>query len=223
MRQLRARNYSIVGMICSAEPIMTKWKWLIALRLPAKVFIVNENGDYFWVHRDNRRRSGEFCLVRLGLAGEGAIRTLGRLLIFPFSLLFLLLYAFAAHSRQNRASGVAPEKIMKQIQITQFGGPEEMKLADAPSRRPRGPGAGEDRGASGVNFIDVYFRIGLYKADLPFTPGNEAAGTVESVGADVTDVKPGDRVAYAMASRSLTAEYALVPAANWSRCRTVSI
>jgi hypothetical protein len=77
---------------------MTKWKWLIALRLPAKVFILNENGDYFWIHRKNGATIREFFLVRLGLSGAGAIRTIGRMLIFPFSVLFLLLYAFAAHS-----------------------------------------------------------------------------------------------------------------------------
>jgi hypothetical protein len=97
-RNLRKPEYSIAGMICSAEPIMTKWKWLIALRLPAKFFILNENGDYFWVHRENAATIREFFLVRLGLSGTGAIRTIGRLLIFPFSVLFLLLYAFAAHS-----------------------------------------------------------------------------------------------------------------------------
>jgi hypothetical protein len=97
-RLLRSRNYSTAGMICSAESIMTKWKWLIALRLPAKFFILNENGDYFWVHRENISIIRQFVLVRLGLAGAGAIRTIGRLLIFPFSVLFLLLYAFAAHS-----------------------------------------------------------------------------------------------------------------------------
>jgi hypothetical protein len=50
------------------------------------------------VHRTNIATIREFALVRLGLSGAGAIRTIGRLLIFPFSVLFLLLYAFAAHS-----------------------------------------------------------------------------------------------------------------------------
>lgn len=100
IRLLRNREYSIAGMICSAEPIMTKWKWLIALRLPAKIFILNENGDYFWLHRDNAAAIRQFFLVRLGLSGAGAIRTVGRLVIFPFSVLFLLMYAFAAHTRR---------------------------------------------------------------------------------------------------------------------------
>jgi NADPH2:quinone reductase len=100
---------------------------------------------------------------------------------------------------------------MKQIQITQCGGPEVMKLADAPTPSPAAGQALVKIAAAGVNFIDVYFRCGLYKADLPFTPGSEASGTVEAVAPGVTVVKPGDRVAYAMA-RGAYSEYALVPA-----------
>ena len=67
--------------------------------------------------------------------------------------------------------------------------------------------------ASGVNFIDIYFRTGLYKADAPIALGSEGAGTVEAVGEGVTEVAPGDRVAYTMA-RGSYAEYAVVPAAS---------
>lgn len=101
---------------------------------------------------------------------------------------------------------------MKLIQIAKTGGPEEMRLIDAPIPSPGPNQALVKVAASGVNFIDVYFRIGLYKADLPFTPGNEAAGTVEALGPGVTDLKPGDRVAYAM-HRGSYAEYTVVPAA----------
>jgi NADPH2:quinone reductase len=101
---------------------------------------------------------------------------------------------------------------MKIIQISKTGGPEVMELVDAPMPTPGPKQALVKIAASGVNFIDVYFRIGLYKAELPFTPGNEASGTVEAVGPDVTEVKPGDRVAYAM-HRGSYAEYAVVPSA----------
>jgi NADPH2:quinone reductase len=87
-----------------------------------------------------------------------------------------------------------------------------MQLAEVPVPQP-GPNQVRVRiAASGVNFIDVYFRIGLYKADLPVTLGSEGAGTVDAVGPDVTGFAAGDRVAYAMA-RGSYAEYAIVPAA----------
>jgi hypothetical protein len=111
VRQLRARDYSFVGVICSGEPVMTKWKWWIALRLPAKVFIVNENGDYFWMNRKNVKAIRQFSLIRLGLSGEGSTRTIGRLLIFPFSLLYLLMYAFAAHSGRMIRQLLHPTKL----------------------------------------------------------------------------------------------------------------
>lgn len=102
---------------------------------------------------------------------------------------------------------------MKAIQVAEPGGPENMKLVDVPTPQPGPKQALVRLRASGVNFIDVYFRIGLYKAERPIALGNEGAGTVESVGPGVTEVAPGDRVAYAMA-RGSYAEYAVVPAAQ---------
>jgi len=99
---------------------------------------------------------------------------------------------------------------VKAIHVREPGGPEKLQLVDVPVPSP-GPGQALVRiAASGVNFIDIYFRTGLYKADLPVTIGSEAAGVVESVGANVTHVAPGDRVAYAM-TRGSYAEYAVVP------------
>ena len=101
---------------------------------------------------------------------------------------------------------------MKQIQVKEHGGPESMELVDVPTPQP-GPGQALVRiAAAGVNFIDVYFRTGLYKATSPVTLGNEGAGAVEAVGPDVTDFKRGDRVAYAM-TRGSYAEFAVVPSA----------
>jgi NADPH2:quinone reductase len=99
---------------------------------------------------------------------------------------------------------------MKAIQVNETGGPEKMQVVDIPKPQPGPKEALVKVAASGVNFIDVYFRMGLYKADPPFTLGNEAAGVVEAVGAEVTEVRPGDRVAYAMA-RGSYGEYAVVP------------
>jgi hypothetical protein len=100
-RELRANSYTVLGVVCSGEPIMTKWKWALALRIPAKVFILNENGDYFWLDRAHWSPIRHFVLFRAGLAGSGAVRTLARLFAFPFTLLYLLSYAAAVHLRRK--------------------------------------------------------------------------------------------------------------------------
>ena len=100
--ELARNRYSILGVICSAEPIMTKWKWSLAARLPAKVFILNENGDYFWVDFGHWAVIRHFVLYRAGLAGAGAVRTLARLALFPFTLIYLLCYAAIAHLSRKR-------------------------------------------------------------------------------------------------------------------------
>ena len=102
---------------------------------------------------------------------------------------------------------------MKAIQVKEAGGPEKLELVDIPIPRPAANQALVRIAASGVNFIDIYFRTGHYKADFPMTLGQEAAGTVESVGSEVTEVAPGDRVAYCT-TRGSYAEYATVPAAQ---------
>jgi NADPH2:quinone reductase len=101
---------------------------------------------------------------------------------------------------------------MKAIQIHQTGGPEVLTLAELPIPQP-GPGQVLIRvEAVGINFIDVYFRKGVYKAALPLTPGSEAAGTVEELGPGVTGFAAGDAVVSVSVLGSY-AEYALVPAA----------
>jgi NADPH2:quinone reductase len=108
---------------------------------------------------------------------------------------------------------------MKAIQVRETGGPEKMQLVDVATPQPGPKQALVKLYATGVNFIDVYFRIGLYKADLPVTLGSEGAGVVEAIGPEVTEVAVGDRVAYAMA-RGSYAEYAVVPA--WQLVRIPS-
>jgi hypothetical protein len=98
--ELAANRYSLLGIVCSGEIVLAKWKWVLALRLPAKVFIINENGDYFWLDRMHASTIRRFVLFRSGLAGTGAVRTLVRLISFPFTLLYLLLYATFAHARR---------------------------------------------------------------------------------------------------------------------------
>ena len=102
---------------------------------------------------------------------------------------------------------------MKAIQIRETGGPEVLKLAELPIPQP-GPGQVLIRvEATGVNFIEIYFRKGTYKAALPLVPGSEAAGTVEELGPGVTGFAAGDAVASVSVLGSY-AEYALVPAAG---------
>jgi len=100
---------------------------------------------------------------------------------------------------------------MKSIRVHEVGGPEVLRYEEVPVPTP-GPGQAQVKvEAIGLNFIDIYFRAGLYKTSLPFTPGMEAAGTVTAVGPGVADIKVGDRVAYAP-SMGAYAEYAVVPA-----------
>src|SRR4249919_1889780 len=83
------------------------------------------------------------------------------------------------------------------IRVHRVGGPEVLQWEEV---EVGDPGPGEVRlrqEAAGLNFIDVYHRTGLYPQALPFTPGVEGAGVVDAVGDGVTDVKAGDRVAYA--------------------------
>ena len=103
------------------------------------------------------------------------------------------------------------------IRIHETGGPEVMRLEEVTLPAP---GRGEvlvRNHAIGLNFIDVYFRNGLYKTALPFTPGNEGAGEVVAVGKGVKGFKEGDRVAYAAAPGSMR-KSALSIRRSWSRC-----
>jgi NADPH2:quinone reductase len=103
---------------------------------------------------------------------------------------------------------------MKAIRIHRVGGPEVLEVEDVPDPQP-GEGQAVVRvEAAGVNYVDVYFRTGLYKAPaLPFVPGQEAAGTVIAVGPGVAEVAVGDRVAY-VGIQGAYAELAAVPAAR---------
>ncbi|MBI4514185.1 MAG: quinone oxidoreductase [Gemmatimonadetes bacterium] len=100
---------------------------------------------------------------------------------------------------------------MKAIRVHAYGGPEVLSREDIPTPAP---GDGEVLvriEAAGVNFIDVYHRTGLYPLSLPFTPGVEAAGVVETVASGLAQVREGDRVAYVMQPGAY-AEHAVVPA-----------
>ena len=100
---------------------------------------------------------------------------------------------------------------MKAIQVKQPGGPESLLVTDLPTPEPKANEAVVKLSAAGVNFIDVYFREGRYKAALPFVPGQEGAGIVTTAGSEVKSIKPGDRVAWS-GQLGGYAEYASIPA-----------
>jgi NADPH:quinone reductase len=104
--------------------------------------------------------------------------------------------------------------MVRAIQITEFGGPEQLRLAEVPVGEP-GPGEIRIRHhACGLNYIDVYQRTGLYPNALPLTLGMEGAGVVEAVGEGVSHLKVGDRAAYASNPPGSYSEARVMPARN---------
>lgn len=105
------------------------------------------------------------------------------------------------------------ENSMKAIQMSQYGGPEVLKIQAIDLGKPAEGQALIRIEAAGINFIDIYQRRGTYPVKLPYTPGLEGSGVVEAVGEGVVNVKPGDRVAYVHEPGSY-AEQSIVKAEN---------
>ena len=101
VQTLRGNDYNVCGMICSGEVIMSRWKWYLAGHVPVKTFVLNENGDYFWLDRAHAGLIWHFLLFRMGLAGAAAVPTLLRLLTFPFTLVFLVIFAAFVNARRR--------------------------------------------------------------------------------------------------------------------------
>jgi len=101
LTDLKSRNYAAIGIICAAEPIMTKWKWWLAAKIPAKLFVVNENCDFFWADWGQWRLILHFVLFRAGLTGAAAVPAIARMLFFPITLTYLLMYAGFVHLRRK--------------------------------------------------------------------------------------------------------------------------
>ncbi len=99
--ELDANRYGVIGVLCTAEPIMTKWKFALAARVPAKILIINENADFFWCDIGNWAMMLRFSLFRAGITGASAIPALARLLFFPLTAAYLLIYAVAVHLRRR--------------------------------------------------------------------------------------------------------------------------
>lgn len=100
---------------------------------------------------------------------------------------------------------------MKAVRVHKYGGPEVLAVEEIPVPEPQPGQARVKIEAIGINYIDIYQRTGLYPLQTPFTLGREAAGTVDAVGPNATEVQVGDRVAYAMEPGAY-AEHAVVPA-----------
>src|SRR5271157_4254954 len=93
-------GYSVVGILCSGEPIMTRWKWAVALRVPAKLLVVNENVDYFWFDRGNLGSMRAMLKHRFGVHTVSSPQLVISAIVFPFVFLYLLAYAGWIHTRR---------------------------------------------------------------------------------------------------------------------------
>lgn len=100
LRELRSRAYTAGAIVCSSEPILTKWKWWIAARLPVNFMVINENCDWFWIDRAHWRTIVRFMMFRAGISGGDAAGALGRFVAFPFMLLYLVAFALWIHARR---------------------------------------------------------------------------------------------------------------------------
>ncbi|MGW0044039.1 quinone oxidoreductase family protein [Rhodococcus sp. NPDC003348] len=102
---------------------------------------------------------------------------------------------------------------MRAITVAEFGGPDVLQYTEIPDPVPGENDVLVRTEAIGVNYIDTYFRTGAYAIDLPYVAGAEGTGVIEAVGSNVTDLRPGDRVAWSDAPSSY-AELVVVPAAK---------
>ena len=100
-RELASSRYAALGILCSGEPIMTKWKWALVARLPAKVFVINEFAGFLYLDWGQVRHLTAFVRARMGLSGAAAMPALVRLLLLPFALLYLLLFAAIVHTKRR--------------------------------------------------------------------------------------------------------------------------
>jgi hypothetical protein len=100
-KELAANGYTAVVMLCTAEPIMTRWKWFLAWRVGAPTVVINENADWFPFNAAFARTILHFVSFRAGLSGAGILTQPLRLIALPFVVLYLALYAAAAHFRRR--------------------------------------------------------------------------------------------------------------------------
>jgi hypothetical protein len=100
LAELRSTRYSAICILCTGASVMTKWKWMTAAMVPAKVLLVNENGDTFWLDRGHLGYIKGMVSERLRLNQISPLRVLQELFLFPFTL--MILFAFAAKTHVRR-------------------------------------------------------------------------------------------------------------------------
>ncbi|MCU0228229.1 MAG: hypothetical protein MUF01_11375 [Bryobacterales bacterium] len=100
-KELQSNGYQAMAILCADSPVLARWKWWLALRLPVKVLVVNENADCFWLDRAHWLPAKRLLGARWGLQGTASLRTLGELALFPLVVVWLLAYALFAHTRRG--------------------------------------------------------------------------------------------------------------------------
>ncbi|KAK4745462.1 hypothetical protein SAY87_011774 [Trapa incisa] len=162
--------------------------------------------------------SGSLDTIRPSISAESATFSVywNRLSRYPFPAVSVF-EAYCHKASTVRAlstiSASAPPEMVKAIRVHELGGPEVLKWEDVEIGQPKEGEIRVKNKAVGLNFIDVYFRKGFYKASsMPFTPGMEAAGEVVAVGPGLTGRKVGDLVAYAGNPMGSYAEEQILPA-----------
>ena len=99
---LARRKWRVLAILCTGESVLWRWKMLALALLPAKVLIVNENADFFWLDWANRRTLRRFLAIRWGVNRDEILSTALRAMVFPLTLLFLILTALFLYSRRWR-------------------------------------------------------------------------------------------------------------------------
>lgn len=110
LREIRNRRHEVCAILCADDGTMSPWRSAVLALLPAKFLIVNENADFFWLDRAHFSNLSQLALSRAGLLGDSAVRVAAHLLLFPFTLTYLLLYAGYVHTVRliRMALGLGP-------------------------------------------------------------------------------------------------------------------
>lgn len=98
LRELKGRGYAVMGIVCSDELILNKWKWLIMMGVPAKLLVINESGDCFWCDRNNWPAIRQFVASRSGMTGATVLRSILQAAVLPLTFFWLVFFAAGMHT-----------------------------------------------------------------------------------------------------------------------------